>query len=68
MMRAKLLFLAAVSFSSVACYPTQYSHIEQVEGGYMVTKNQAGFFRVHGELFFCKPNGEQMICTEVGTD
>jgi hypothetical protein len=44
---------------AIGCYPTQYSHIEKVDTGYVLTKNQAGFLRVHGEIWKCTPKSDK---------
>jgi hypothetical protein len=62
----KILMGLVVSLCAMGCYPTQYTHVEKVEDGYILTKNQAGFFRVHGEVWKCTPQGEKaMTCTQL---
>ncbi|MCA9621878.1 MAG: hypothetical protein KC731_22795 [Myxococcales bacterium] len=60
--------LAAVAFLT-GC-PAGYNSIRQVENGYILTKDQAGAFRVHGELWHCKPmgNAAQMQCRKLASD
>jgi hypothetical protein len=60
----KLFLILGVSLTALGCYPTQYTHVEKVDDGYILTKNQAGFFRVHGEVWKCVPQGEKdLVCT-----
>lgn len=65
-MSKTVLAMIGSSVLFVGCYPAAYTHIEQVDDGYMVTKNEAGFIRTHGELLHCKPEGSKMKCKEVG--
>lgn len=55
----KLVMICGAALFAVGCYPTQYSGIEKTENGYTLTKNQAGFFAVHGEVWKCTPKSEK---------
>jgi hypothetical protein len=63
----KLLVICGVGLLALGCYPTTYTHIEKVEGGYVLTKNQAGFFRVKGEMWKCTPKSDKAWdCKQTG--
>ncbi|MES1183317.1 MAG: hypothetical protein ABUL60_05850 [Myxococcales bacterium] len=55
----KLITICGAALLAIGCYPTQYSHIEKVDTGYVLTKNQAGFLRVHGEIWKCTPKSDK---------
>ena len=62
----KLSIMIGTALLAIGCYPTQYTHIEKIDNDYILTKNQAGFFRVHGEVWKCTPQGEKaMTCVEL---
>jgi len=66
MKRTSLVVLALFATALAGCYPTQYTHVEKIEDGYILTKNKAGFFRVHGEVWKCVTSGpEAFNCREV---
>ncbi len=62
--------VALIALSAAGC-ASGYRGIQPVEGGgYMVTKDQAGFMRQYGELWHCKPASDpaQLQCKKVATD
>jgi hypothetical protein len=68
-MLRQLIFSCALAATTFGCYPTQYTHIEKVSDGYVLTKNQGGVFRVSGELWRCRPQGEKHFeCTKTASD
>lgn len=62
----KIILSCVAALAVIGCYPTQYTHIERADSGYVLTKNQAGFFRVHGEIWMCTPDqgGKVLNCHE----
>ncbi len=47
-----------------------FRHVERThDGKYIVTKDQAGAFRQHGEIWICEPTSAlRMRCSELATD
>jgi hypothetical protein len=67
---ARAAVVALVGLSAAGC-ASGYSNIQALEGGsYLVTKDQAGFMRQHGELWQCKPASDpsKLQCKKVATD
>lgn len=62
----KLIVLCGATIALAGCYPTTYTHIEKADNGYVLTKNQAGFIRVHGEVWYCTPEGKTLQCKQTG--
>ncbi|MBN2527156.1 MAG: hypothetical protein JXR76_12250 [Deltaproteobacteria bacterium] len=54
----KALIILGFSLFAVSCFPSQYTHIEKVDEGYILTKNKGGFFKAHGEVWKCTPKAE----------
>ncbi len=68
-MARTLILCWTLAVTAAGCYPTQYTHIEKVSDGYVLTKNQGGFLRVSGELWHCTPHGEKHFeCVKTASD
>ena len=67
MKKLALIMLPAILLTGCAA---GFRHVERTQDGkYIVTKDQAGAFRQHGEIWLCEPTSAlRMRCSELATD
>ena len=51
----KIFCVVIAAFFATACFPTQYTHIEKIDDGYLLTRNKANFIKVKGQIWKCTP-------------
>jgi uncharacterized protein YceK len=61
----KKFLILLVAISTVGCGSAFTSIQPAGEKTYVLTQNQAGFFKVSGVLYECQADGLKMTCTEI---